>query len=314
MILPKFIAVRAYLESRGIAFANIEYIQTLFDTLRKEQTITAERGQEILGHKTDTATSVFRLFEHIGIMKKQTSQENELLYSFSNIGSQLMRDEKISGNIRHPIIPFFLTWLPFKLFIKYLQLAPGSTVEDIYQNMGRQVENYTKEYSELIYMKNVDPNKGVAKPFNRFVISNSLATIGNFLGLTMNKKKEGPYELTPIGKYVAYSIDEKSFSFNQMDKTFGYNELAMYDFFTTDSSDMVIISNPLMKEHLVSFIEKIQNTLDLKNKVKIEYRELDFQAILTKNKAYWETSTSLLNISYDSLRVLELNANIVSIT
>jgi len=32
-----------------------------------------------------------------------------------------------------------------------------------------------------------------------------------------------------------------------------------------------------------------------------------------KNKAYWETASSLFDISYDSLRVLELNANIVNI-
>jgi len=104
LILPKFIAIRAYLESQGIAFANEEYIHALFDTLLKEQTITAGRGQDILGHKTDTATSVFKLFEHIGIIKKEINQDKEILYSFSDIGSQLLKEEQGSGNYLQSII------------------------------------------------------------------------------------------------------------------------------------------------------------------------------------------------------------------
>jgi len=301
------------LESQGIAFANEEYIRTLFDTLIKEKTITAGRGQDILGHKTDTATSVFKLFEHIGIIKKQIDQDKEILYSFSDIGSQLLKEEKGSGSYIQPIIPFFLNWLPFKLFLKYLQIVPGSTTEDIYQNLGRQVENHTKEYNKLVPMKKVSSTTGVAKPFNRFVIPNSLAIIGKFLGLTINKKKEGPYELTPLGKYVANSIDDLSFSFKRLDKTFNYNELALFDFYTSNPSGMVIVSDSVSKKKSLTFINQIQDKLDYRKKIEIEHRKLDFNAILTKNKAYWETASSLFNLSYDSLRVLELNANIVNI-
>ena len=313
MILPKFIAIRAYLESRGIAFANIEYIQTLFDTLLKEQTITAGKGQDILGHKTDTATSVFKLFEHIGIIKKQIQQDKEILYFFSDIGSQLLREEKGSGYYIQPLIPFFLNWLPFKLFLKFLQVIPGSTTEDIYQNLGKQVENHTKEYSKLVPMKSVDATTGVAKPFNRFVIPNSLAAIGKFLGLTNNKIKDGPYELTPLGKYVVNSIDDLNYNFKRLDNSFNYNELALYDFYTSNPSEIVIISDSESMGNSLTFIEQIQEKLDCKKKLQIEHRKLDFNAILTKNKAYWEIATSLLNVSYDSLRVLELNANIVNI-
>ncbi|MHA1747440.1 MAG: hypothetical protein ACTSYF_02210, partial [Promethearchaeota archaeon] len=309
MILPKFIAIRAYLESQGIAFANIEYIQTLFDTILKEQTITAGRGQDILGHKTDTATSVFKLFEHIGIIKKEINQDKEILYSFSDIGSQLLKEEQGSGNYLQPIIPFFLNWLPFKLFLKYLQISPGSTTEDIYQNLGKQVENHTKEYNKLVPLKYVDSKTGVAKPFNSFVIPNSLATIGKLLGLTINKKKDGPYELTPLGKYIVNSIDDLSFNFKRLDNSFNYNELALYDFYTSNPSGIVIISDSESIVKSLTFIDRIKEKLVCKKKLHIEPRKLDFNAILTKNKAYWETASSLFNVSYDSLRVLELNAN-----
>ena len=86
MILSKFISVRAYLESSGIAFAEAEYVNTLFETLMKKKEITAEFGREILGHKTDTVTSVFRLFEHIGIITKRITEEKTIYYSFSTIG------------------------------------------------------------------------------------------------------------------------------------------------------------------------------------------------------------------------------------
>jgi len=301
------------LESQGIAFANIDYIQTLFDTLIKEQTITAGKGQDILGHKTDTATSVFRLFEHIGIIQKHETQDKETTYSFSDIGSQLLKEENSTGNYIQPIIPFFLNWLPFKLFLKYIQQTPGSTTEVIYQNLGSQVENHTKEFSKIVPMKNVNSETGVAKPFNRFVIPNSLATIGKFLGLTINKKKDGPYELTPLGKYVVNSIDDLSFNFKRLDSLFNYNELALYDFYTSELTGIVIITDSESMENSFNFIDKIHEKLDYKKKLIIEHRKLDFNAILTKNKAYWETASSLFNISYDSLRVLELIANIVNL-
>jgi len=175
------------------------------------------------------------------------------------------------------------------------------------------VENHTKEYSKLVTMKNVSSTTGVAKPFNRFVIPNSLATIGKFLELTINKKKEGPYELTPLGKYVANSIDDLSFNFKRLDKTFNYNELALFDFYTSNPSGIVIVSDSESKKNSLTFIDQIQDKLDYRKKIKIEHRKLDFNAILTKNKAYWETATSLFNVSYNSLRVLELNTKIVNI-
>lgn len=314
MILPKFIAVRAYLESSGIAFAERKYIIALFNELLKEQEITSERGREIMEHKTDTATSVFRLFEHVGLMSKRMDiDDRTTYYSFSKLGEEILKDKKEGQNIFQPLTPFFLTWLPFKLLLKYLREKPNSTTEDINKELGGQVATHTKEFVKYIPLKNVSEEKGVTKPFNKFVIPNSLAEIGKFLELIIAEKKDGPFYLTPLGKYVANSIDSYNFNFHKLEINVDYKKLAILDFISTQPTGMVLISKEKQLDELKSFIEKIIEKKYQNQSLKIETKIKDFDAILTKDNAYWTCSHSLFNLSYDPIKVLELNANIVNI-
>ena len=75
MQLPKYLAVQAYLESTGIAFADMKYIEPLLEAMLESKEITAEAGREILGHKSDVARTIYNLFQHIGIMKSRVTQE-----------------------------------------------------------------------------------------------------------------------------------------------------------------------------------------------------------------------------------------------
>ena len=306
MILPKFLAVRAYLESSGIAFAEEEYVNALFEKLLKDHEITAEEGRETLDHKTDTATSLFRLFEHIGIISKRTTEEKVTYYSFSSIGKELLKNQKGKKGFIQPLTPFFLTWLPFKIFLKFLEENPNSTTDEINEQLGRQVEKHTMEYAQIFPLKNVNKEKGVAKPFNKFVIPNSLAKIGEYLELVAFDQRDGPFTLTPLGKFVSNSIDYRNFTFSLLEDTIDYNKLALSDFLKQKPSSMVLLGKQGVLDNLKIFLQ------DYYDKITFDFRTSEFNAILTKDNAFWSLTNNLMGLSYDPLKVLELNANVVN--
>jgi len=70
------------LESQGIAFANIEYIQTLFDTLLKEQNhwfelLEIENLELFFGHQTYTEISNLRFWLRDVLIKRWAQECNE---------------------------------------------------------------------------------------------------------------------------------------------------------------------------------------------------------------------------------------------
>jgi len=306
MILPKFIAIRAYLESSGIAFADKEYINPLFDIIVKEGSITAKQGREILGHKTNTTTNLFRLYEHIGIITKSLNDDKESNYSLSNIGKELLKNQKGERKYIQPFTPFFLNWLPFKIFLKYLNEFPNATTDEINSVLGEQVKRQTFDLNKIIPLKNVY-NKGITKPFNKFVIENSLAKIGEYLELVVGDKRDGFFSLTPMGKYVANSIDIRNYNFKTLEKSFEYNKLALLDFIEKKVDNIVIITKEDNLTNFQIFLKSFKQSLDF------DYRISNFEAIITKNNAYWTISKNLFGLSYDPLKVLELNANIANI-
>ena len=204
-------------------------------------------------------------------------------------------------------MPFFLTWLPFKIFLKYLEDNPNTTTEEMNEQLGTQMIKHTMEYSQIFPLKNVDKDKGVAKPFNKFVIPNSLVKIGEYLELVTFDKKDGPFSLTPLGKYVANSIDYRNFTFTKLENKIDYNKLALLDFLTKRPTSLVILSNQGELDNLKIFLK------DYFESINIDFKISDFNAILTKDTAYWNITDNLFGLSYDPLKVLELNANIVNI-
>ena len=49
------------------------------------------------------------------------------------------------------------------------------------------------------------------------------------------------------------------------------------------------------------------------DKITFDFRTSEFNAILTKDNAFWTLTNKLMGLSYDPLKVLELNANVVNI-
>lgn len=293
MILPKFIAVRAYLESSGTAFAKEEYIEKLFEVLKKENEITVEQGMEILEHKTDTPTSILKLFEHIGIIKKRMDTEDKKsYYSFSKIGKQVLNENPMD-NLIQPFTPFFLTWLPLKIFLKYLQIYPGSDVENIRETLGEQVAKHTREAKNILNLKYVDKDKGVDKPFNRHVIPNVLVDLGRILRVVNTDRKNGPYYLTPLGKYVAKSIDLENFTFRRLSYDFNYFELAILDFLETKPGSLVIVTENNQIDYLAKFVEKNLELLNIENRTEIDVKKNNFEAVQTSNRSYLSKNESI---------------------
>jgi len=280
--------------------------------LLQKKEITVEEGKEILEHKTDTVSSIFKLFEHMGLIYKRVDLESKIAYfSFSKIGKEILLKEDTGGDLIQPLIPFFLSWLPLKIFLKYLQLYPGSDVETINSNLGSQVAFHTKEVKNLFNLKYVDVESGVDKPFNRHVIPNVLATIGGLLKLVKIEKKEGPYYLSPLGKYVANSIDLYNFNFAKLDYGFSYSKLALADFIERHASNIIILGDEKNTNDLQNFIKNYIKIKKLDNLNEIEYKTNEMEAILTKESSYISIYNNLINLSYDPIRVLELNANLI---
>jgi len=216
MQLPKYLAVQAYLESTGIAFADMKYIEPLLESMVESKEITAEAGREILGHKSDVARTIYTLFQHIGVMKSRVIPDtNEEFYSLTNFGRFLLESKKPDQSIVQPLTPFFLTWLPFKIYLKYLLQNPGADLNEMRTALGSQVVKHTTDIKNLKISDMI--TRGAYMPFNEMVIGKVLGNIGEFLGLIIREKVSGPCYLSPLGKYVTNSIDLLNFQFKQLD-------------------------------------------------------------------------------------------------
>ncbi|MBD3193181.1 MAG: hypothetical protein GF308_21285 [Candidatus Heimdallarchaeota archaeon] len=311
MILPKFIAVQAYLESVGTAFADLRYVERLLIEMLKEKELTSKEGSELLEHKTDTARTIFNLFQHIGIMKSRKDEEvKEEYFSLTSIGRELLENKKESQSLIQPLTPFFLTWLPLKIFLKYLQESPGCDIEEIKTNLGNQIIRHTKEAADLLSIKNL--RGGVQKPFNEVIIENVLATIGEFLGLSYAYKRQGPYYLTPLGKYVSNSIDLQNFHF-KIEKSFDSMNLAILDFLEREPKKLVIISSANKEEKIKQFVDLLIENKKYSD-LTLEYRNNNsFEAALTRDSVLWKSAHPLITLTYDQIKVLEFNSQIINV-
>ncbi|MFW9923947.1 MAG: hypothetical protein ACFFDW_11740, partial [Candidatus Thorarchaeota archaeon] len=150
MILPKYVAVQAYLESTGTAFADMKYIEPLLMEMLDKKKMTVDTGREVLGHKSDVAKTIFNLFQHIGIIKVNIEPETKTEYfSLTNFGKFVLESKKPDQSIVQPLTPFFLTWLPFRIFLKYLQHSPGADINEIRTQLGSQILKHTTDVKEL---------------------------------------------------------------------------------------------------------------------------------------------------------------------
>jgi hypothetical protein len=310
MILPKYVAVQAYLESTRIAFADMKYVQPLLETMVENDEITAEMGREILGHKSDVAKTVFNLFQHIGIIKSRKDQEtNNEFHSLTNFGRYLLENKKPNQSIVQPLTPFFLTWLPFKIFLRYLLETPGADLNQVRTALGTQVLQATTDIKSII--KSDIVRRGAYIPFNEMVIGKVLANIGEFLGLVNFEKSSGPYYLSPLGKYVTNSIDFQNFQFKDLDPSINPIYLALMDFIDRGLQNIIVFADQKTTTNFKKFYPVYEELTNIKHIVNIIYYEADFLAVISQDSAFWKFSPLFSNITYDQIKVLEFNSKIM---
>lgn len=310
MILPKYVAIQAYLESTRIAFADMKYIEPLLETMVQKSEITADIGREILGHKSDVAKTVFNLFQHIGIIKSRLDQETKNEYhSLTNFGRYLLENKKPEQSIVQPLTPFFLTWLPFKIFLKHLLENTGSDLNDIRSTLGSQILKNTTDIKNII--KSDIIRRGAYIPFNEMVIGKVLANIGEYLGLVDFEKNSGPYYLSPLGKYVTNSIDVQNFQFKDLDPSLNPIYLALMDFIDRGLQNLIVFADARTINGLKKFYPLYVESMKINHIVNIVYNESNFQAIISPNSAFWKFSQLFSNITYDQIKVLEFNSKVM---
>ena len=159
----------------------------------------------------------------------------------------------------------------------------------------------------------MEKDKGVDKPFNRHVIPNVLVDLGRILRVVRAERKNGPYHLTPLGKYVAKSINLENFTFYRLSNEFKYFELAILDFLETKPKSLVIITETNRTDYLTEFIEKNLEILGNDNKTEFDVKVNNFDAVVTSSRYYLSRTKALMSLSYDPLNVLELNAQLVNL-
>lgn len=310
MILPKYVAVQAYLESTGTAFADMKYIEPLLMEMLERKKMTVDTGREILGHKSDVAKTIFNLFQHIGIIKADVDQQTKTEYfSLTNFGKFVLESKKPEQSIVQPLTTFFLTWLPFRIFLKYLQGSPGADVNEIRTQLGSQVLKHTTDIKELALSENI--RRGAYIPFNEMVIGKVLANIGEYLGLVSFEKSNGPYFLSPLGKYVTNSIDLLNFQFKNLDSSIIPINLALLDFIGRGLTNIIAFSNEEGLNELRFFYKKIEPQLPSDQLVRIVYNRTNFNALISTDSAFWSFTKRFSNLTYDQVKVLEFNARIM---
>ena len=63
----------------------------------------------------------------------------------------------------------------------------------------------------------------------------------------------------------------------------------------------------------MEFIEKNLEILNFEKNTEFDVKKNNFEAVLTSNRYYLSRTKSLMSLSYDPLKVLELNSNLVNI-
>ena len=307
MILTKYLAIQSNLETIGIVSVNMNNIEPLLEKMMEKDIITIEEGKEIIGFKSGLANTMFSLLEHIGFIKKNVQKDISLEFlRLTNFGRFLLNNKMKEQPISQLMTPFFLTWLPFKLFLKFIHQNPGADVEEIKANLGLQIIRHTTDLRTVV--NSVIIHSGSDSPFNEKIIINVISNIGEFLGLITSEKKRGPYYLSPLGKYLINTIDFQSFKFKNIDPKLKPIHLALMDFLDKGDKNFIVstsLENAVeMKAMHRLYIERI----DVGKDVNILYKQSDFNAMVSNNSAFWELSKKFCNITYDQVKVLEFNS------
>jgi len=307
MIIPKYVAVQANLESAKTAFADLKYVEPILNLILERKELSLESGKDVLGYKPDVAKTIYNLLKHIGILNSRLDTGMDMkFYSLTSFGRYLLETKKENQSLVQPLIPFFLTWLPLKIFMKFLHENPGADLDKIRGTLGDQTMFHTKEAATLLGAKTF---RGGRRPFNEMAVENVLAKIGEYLGLTYTEKRFGPYHLTPLGKYVSDSIDLLNFQFKNLDTSYAQEKLAILDFAGRGTKNLIVFCNEEQKESIKKFVLNVEENTAYR--MRINYNQSHFTAVISNDSAFWAFADVFSSLTYDPIKVLEFNTKVL---
>lgn len=311
MILSKYIAIQTNLETSKITDIDLTNLEQLLLTIFEKDILNVEEARDIIGRKSELMTSISSLLERAGIIKNVTQKEVEMQFlRLTNFGRFIFEMKYNKQSFAQTVTPFLLTWLPLKLFLKHIGENPSTTLDKIKTDLGYQMARHTSDISTVINSELIFPES--MKPFEEKTIKNVLLKITDYLSLVTYPKITGPYRLTPLGKYFVKSLDFLNYQFQNIDPNITPTHLALIDFIERGVRKMVVYSDldniTEMKAFHKLYVEKIgvdTNTNPI-------YKTRRFNAMISPCSAFWEYLNIYNNISYDQVKVLEINAKIMN--
>lgn len=309
MKLTKYIAIQAFLESLGIGIFEISQVEEIFKILIDKKIISDRTWGEVAGHNVETARTLYNLLNHIGLVKKISNEAmGTVLYSLTNFSKFLLG--KNDKRITQQITPFFLNWLPFKLFLKYILLHPGAELDEIKENLGMQVAGHLNDVEKIVNSTMIQ--RGTYAPFNEIIIGKVLVNIAEHLGLINSPERTiGPYFLSPLGKYITKSIDYQNFKLKSIDPKLKPSHLALMDFIDRGLTEIVVFGDALIIEEMKVLFDVYTQTLGITHPIKMIYKKSSINVLVSTNSAFWQLSPLFAELTYDQVKVIELNSIIM---
>ncbi len=309
MKLTKYIATQAYLESLGIGIFEISQVEEIFKVLIKNKILVDRTWSEISNYNVETSKSLYNLLNHIGLVKKISNEAlGSTIYSLTNFGKFLL--EESNDRIIQQITPFFLNWLPFKLFLKYILLNPGAELDQIREDLGMQVAGHLNDLTEIVNSSMI--RKSTYAPFNEMIIGKVLVKNAEHLGLiNIPEKSTGPYFLSPLGKYITNSIDYQNFKFKNIDPKLKPAHLALMDFIDRGLTEIIVFGDESTIEEMKVLFDTYIQKLGITHSIKMIYKKSNVNALVSTNSAFWQFSPLFAELTYDQVKVIELNSTIM---
>ncbi|MGC8983322.1 MAG: hypothetical protein ACP5KA_06220 [Desulfurococcaceae archaeon] len=178
--ISDFEALRAYMESRGIAVAGLRDI--------------VDAASKILEGKEELSKNerrVARLLWHLGLVVKTPSGKVRPT-------PQL---EAVSQGNTALLAKRLARWTPMRILLRYMIASGGSaTLEDVVRDLGGVMKRVTEKYLPVLKLAYPKLKCPVSKPFNKHVVDTVLFKLGADLGFLKYDRGRGVAHLTELAE------------------------------------------------------------------------------------------------------------------
>jgi len=211
-------AAKTYFSSYGIAWFDLDLFEGLIRYIHCRGSVSVGELNRVI---PKLSTSRFartgregyyfaRLLWYLGVVTFGRGRGGRFL-RLSSLGLDLLRRvSKVGKSGRVGVFRgLFLSWYPLYVFLKYLSKHGPVSVKDVVRDLGGCMRFWTSILYDLGIGREVMRRRGVAKPFNEFVVTNFFIPLATQLGLieVSNRRfllrREFRWVIDEVGKYFS---------------------------------------------------------------------------------------------------------------